>query len=297
MIYIHFENPPTPHFIAAGNALYRKGDRHKKRSNIGVFDLLFVISGKLFIMEENQQYTIGENQLLILSPDKTHSSYRICDTETSFYWVHMGFSGAYYESEHIHPVSKVSNKSLFRDTSFYVTLPKYIQLPEDQGQFLKNYIDPLLMFSINKYDNHTEKYRQISNPLKQQQQFLNVLDMLNLDSRFSNTPDTLASEIMQYLQNNYEKNFTIQDLAQMYNFHPVHIIRCMKNSYHITPVQALTTIRLERAKELLSTTALSVSSVSESVGFSSCSYFIKKFKAHYNKTPAQYRNEIRDGLK
>ena len=129
-----------------------------------------------------------------------------------------------------------------------MTLPKYIQLPEDQGQFLKNYIDPLLMFSINKYDNHTEKYRQISNPLKQQQQFLNVLDMLNLDSRFSNTPDTLASEIMQYLQNNYEKNFTIQDLAQMYNFHPVHIIRCMKNSYHITPVQALTTIRLNGQK-------------------------------------------------
>lgn len=70
MIYMHFESPPTPHFISAGEALYRRGDRHKKRSSIGVFDMLFVVSGRLYLMEENQHYIIDENQLLILSPDK-----------------------------------------------------------------------------------------------------------------------------------------------------------------------------------------------------------------------------------
>ena len=72
MIYMHFESPPTPHFISAGEALYRRGDRHKKRSSIGVFDMLFVVSGRLYLMEENQHYIIDENQLLILSPDKIH---------------------------------------------------------------------------------------------------------------------------------------------------------------------------------------------------------------------------------
>lgn len=293
MIYLHFECPPTPHFIAAGKALYRQGDKHTKRSNIGIFDILYVLSGSLYIIEENEHYTISENQLLVLSPDKTHSSYKVCDRETSFYWIHMGFTGAYHESEHIHPVNRVFNKSLFRDAPFYISLPKYTQLTEEESVKLRSYIEPLTMFLYNKYDNQTQKFHIALNPLMQQQYFLNILNILNLDSKFSNAPDTLASEIMQYIQNNYNKNFTIQDLAEMYNFHPVHIIRCMKNSYHMTPIQALTTIRMEKAKELLTTSTASIQEISEMTGFTSSSYFIKQFKSFYHKTPAKYRSEIR----
>lgn len=148
------------------------------------------------------------------------------------------------------------------------------------------------MFSINKYSNATEKFRTRLNPLQQQQHFLNILNLLNTDSKFSNAPDDLAAEIMQYMQNHYHTSFTMQDLARKFNFHPVHMIRCMKNSYHVTPIQALTTIRLEKGKELLLTTAMSVQDISEAVGFSSCSYFIKQFKAAYHTTPSQFRQEI-----
>ena len=286
MIYMHFESPPTPHFISAGEALYRRGDRHKKRSSIGVFDMLFVVSGRLYLMEENQHYIIDENQLLILSPDKIHQGYKLCDSETKFYWLHMGCAGSYYESEHLHPAKKIVNKSLFRDTMFYITLPKYIQLTEEKGKLLRSFIEPLLMFSINKYSNATEKFRTRLNPLQQQQHFLNILNLLNTDSKFSNAPDDLAAEIMQYMQNHYHTSFTMQDLARKFNFHPVHMIRCMKNSYHVTPIQAL------KGKELLLTTAMSVQDISEAVGFSSCSYFIKQFKAAYHTTPSQFRQEI-----
>ena len=195
MIYMHFESPPTPHFISAGEALYRRGDRHKKRSSIGVFDMLFVVSGRLYLMEENQHYIIDENQLLILSPDKIHQGYKLCDSETKFYWLHMGCAGSYYESEHLHPAKKIVNKSLFRDTMFYITLPKYIQLTEEKGKLLRSFIEPLLMFSINKYSNATEKFRTRLNPLQQQQHFLNILNLLNTDSKFSNAPDDLRPKL------------------------------------------------------------------------------------------------------
>ena len=46
MIYMHFESPPTPHFISAGEKHYTDGETDiKKRSSIGVFDMLFVVSG------------------------------------------------------------------------------------------------------------------------------------------------------------------------------------------------------------------------------------------------------------
>ena len=187
--------------------------------------MLFVVSGRLYFMEENQHYIIDENQLLILSPDKIHQGYKLCDSETKFYWLHMGCAGSYYESEHLHPAKKIVNKSLFRDTMFYITLPKYIQLTEEKGKLLRSFIEPLLMFSINKYSNATEKFRTRLNPLQQQQHFLNILNLLNTDSKFSNAPDDLAAEIMQYMQNHYHTSFTMQDLARKFNFHPVHMIR------------------------------------------------------------------------
>lgn len=301
MIYMHFECPPTPHFIAAGKATYRKGDKHKKRSNIGVFDLLFVVSGRLYIVEENEHYVLDKNQLLILSPDKTHHSYKLCDTETVFYWLHMGCTGSFYESGHLHPVNRTVSKSLFRDTLFYITLPKYHQLPEPLADTLKKYIEPLLMFTINKYNSQTESttlttrnYTNL-NSLQQQRLFVDILNLLNLDTKFSNASDSLASEVMQYIQNNYRESFTIKDLAKKYNFHPVHIIRCMKNSYHITPIQALTTIRLEKSRELLLTTESSIREISEAVGFSSSAYFTKQFKSYYGVTPSEFRLQSSSG--
>ena len=37
MEYANFPSPPYPHFIIAGDALYRPGDIHRKRACIGIF--------------------------------------------------------------------------------------------------------------------------------------------------------------------------------------------------------------------------------------------------------------------
>ena len=51
----------------------------------------------------------------------------------------------------------------------------------------------------------------------------------------------------------------------------------------------ITGARLERAAELLAETRLSVKEVSWACGFSSESYFIRKFKERYGETPAARR--------
>ena len=78
MIYMHFESPPHFSLYFCGEALYRRGDRHKNDLSIGVFDMLFVVSGCLYLMEENQHYIIDENQPFILSLDKIYWRYKLC---------------------------------------------------------------------------------------------------------------------------------------------------------------------------------------------------------------------------
>ena len=56
MEYANFPSPPYPHFIIAGDALYRPGDIHRKRACIGIFDLVYVEYGELFITDGDHAY-------------------------------------------------------------------------------------------------------------------------------------------------------------------------------------------------------------------------------------------------
>ena len=59
--------------------------------------------------------------------------------------------------------------------------------------------------------------------------------------------------------------------------------------YGMSPVKTLTTLRMEKAKELLITGLYSVTEVSEMCGFDSVYYFSKVFKSYAGVSPKNYR--------
>ena len=58
-----------------------------------------------------------------------------------------------------------------------------------------------------------------------------------------------------------------------------------------TPSQYLNYKRLQKAKNLLSTTSLSILEISLKIGYDSLSHFIKLFKSCFSCTPLEYRNK------
>ena len=57
----------------------------------------------------------------------------------------------------------------------------------------------------------------------------------------------------------------------------------------MSPQEFLINIRMERAAELLTSTALPVNEVAAKVGYSDALAFSKKFKENYNLSPKSYR--------
>ena len=55
----------------------------------------------------------------------------------------------------------------------------------------------------------------------------------------------------------------------------------------------VTSLRIEYAKKLMAEQKLSVADISEAIGYSSISYFIRIFKENTGTTPAKYMKEIR----
>ena len=64
-----------------------------------------------------------------------------------------------------------------------------------------------------------------------------------------------------------------------------------KEKKNSTVMQYLETIRMNRAKELLEDSGLSVTEIAQEVGYGDPNYFTRSFKKNCAKTPKQYRDK------
>ncbi|TMV48638.1 helix-turn-helix transcriptional regulator [Paenibacillus mesophilus] len=70
---------------------------------------------------------------------------------------------------------------------------------------------------------------------------------------------------------------------------PARFTQKFKADFGITPMQHLTSIRLEKAKRFLLETTLTLEQISESIGYQNGYYLNRIFMKHMKVTPAKYR--------
>ena len=74
-----------------------------------------------------------------------------------------------------------------------------------------------------------------------------------------------------------------------------HFVRLFKATYGITPMEYVSTRRIERAQDLLRATNLTVTEVCFAVGFSSLGSFSSRFKSLVGETPSDFQRRYADG--
>jgi len=292
MNYIIIDVPPYPFFVYSGDALYRPGDFHRKRSGIECFDLLFVEYGNLFMKIEDNSYHLKANSALIIPPGMMHESYRVCDEKTYFHWLHFNAASSYRISETFHNYIKSQHMLPGRKSyTGMMVLPVFQSLSEADAADVIQIMARLESLSNNRYVKSSliTKGDNLNTPLQQQEQFLNLISFFALPEESSGNQE-IAPMLMQYFQAHYAMNINLQDMAKIANCHPTHVIRCFNKSYGTTPVKALLRIRMQQAKKLLESTDLTCERIAYGVGFSSPSYFSKIFKKYNDITPFEYRN-------
>ena len=92
-----------------------------------------------------------------------------------------------------------------------------------------------------------------------------------------------------YMISNYNKTFSLEDVASTACLSVNHLLRTFKEAYGNSPYQYLTNIRLSRAKYLLRTTKCQINEIVTLVGFECPSSFIRLFKTKFQTTPVNYR--------
>ena len=113
-----------------------------------------------------------------------------------------------------------------------------------------------------------------------------------VNSATSDKPQNIL-DIIAFIEANLWSPLELNMLAERAHLSKFHFCRFFKRHVGINPMKFVTSLRIERAKELLKKKDLTVSSVANKVGFKDISNFIRQFKKATGVTPRTYRGTYR----
>ena len=99
-----------------------------------------------------------------------------------------------------------------------------------------------------------------------------------------------CSFVRQYIDEHFAEDLSIDELAAKTFTNKYHLIHIFSREYGISPIAYLMEKRIEEARHLLRETRMSVTEISKMTGFSSPSFFAKRFKQSVRLSPLAYRN-------
>lgn len=95
---------------------------------------------------------------------------------------------------------------------------------------------------------------------------------------------------LQYISQNYTKSdLSVSEISAASSMSEPHFRRLFREMYSMAPAKYITVLRVNRAKELLSYSNLSITEISEKIGFSGIYYFCRVFREKTGCTPGEYR--------
>ncbi|KZL88374.1 AraC family transcriptional regulator [Clostridium magnum] len=98
---------------------------------------------------------------------------------------------------------------------------------------------------------------------------------------------------VKYIHEHFNENIDLKILANIENYSLAYYSEWFKKNMMLSPVEYIQKLRINRVKELLRDTDLSIMQIACEVGYSHNSSLTRLFKLHENTTPANYRAEIR----
>ncbi|QOD59735.1 helix-turn-helix transcriptional regulator [Polaribacter haliotis] len=103
----------------------------------------------------------------------------------------------------------------------------------------------------------------------------------------------LIKELTDYVNNYPDMDHRVNVLTRKIGLTAAKVQEGFKLMHGLTVCEYVRTVRLKRSEELIVNTDLSISEIVYSLGFSSRSYFSKKFREMFNCSPSNYKKKNR----
>ncbi|MBQ4527617.1 MAG: helix-turn-helix transcriptional regulator [Clostridia bacterium] len=104
----------------------------------------------------------------------------------------------------------------------------------------------------------------------------------------------LIGEVVRYIHNNLNSKIKLSDLCNLTNISESLLASAFKKITGQTIIEYVNTLKINKAKQLLKETNMSVTSISYDLGFSDGAYFNRVFKANAGCSPKEYRKHYKE---
>jgi AraC-like DNA-binding protein len=108
-------------------------------------------------------------------------------------------------------------------------------------------------------------------------------------TQVSKIHDRRVQIVRVLLEGSFHRKLGLREMGQEVNLSPWRLAHLFKSEIGVSPQRYLTLVRLQRAKDQLANSFLSVQAIGAAVGIPNPSHFTKSFKAAYGMTPVEYR--------
>ena len=112
--------------------------------------------------------------------------------------------------------------------------------------------------------------------------------------RERSTPRWLV-EARDYLEEHYRERVRLSSLATLTGVHEVHLVRCFRRQWGLTPGSYIRRLRIECACDALARGEASIVEIALEAGYSSQAHFTRVFRRVVGLTPGEYRRTHRSG--
>ncbi len=99
----------------------------------------------------------------------------------------------------------------------------------------------------------------------------------------------IIEQAKNHIQNNYNSDLSLDDISRIVDISPYYFSKIFKEETGVNFIDYLTNIRIEKAKELLTTTDYSMKEICTRIGYSDPNYFSRAFKKNVGITPTEYK--------
>ncbi|MCR5798696.1 MAG: AraC family transcriptional regulator [Lachnospiraceae bacterium] len=195
-------------------------------------------------------------------------------------------------------ISVLSNFGIFNSPKLSVTdilLCNQDECPQIYETIYNNLTDMINSYFENKPLWEIETYSHYLQILVTTGRFSSLTSVVNADDISPGTREHYDkfSELLQFVENNYSEQLTLDFVSSHVGFSKYHFIRLFKEYTGTTFYDYLTHKRIQHAKELLSGD-MGITEISFTCGFNNQTSFCRTFKKICGCPPTEYRQRMKE---
>lgn len=237
-------------------------------------ELIYILKGDVDVLVDNKNYALFENDFILINSNKKH-------------WIKSGKEEVlglrflidyqmlteYMKTDHI----------LFWCNTVTDNDEDYALLRKNMDQILSLYFE----------ETEAEKFR-VRSLMNEMLYILTSNFMVKTDTQkmglLNDQEDARIIEIRNYILTNYQKQLSLNDLAEQMHLSSAHLSRYIKQSFGISFLEYLNNVRLFHAVDDLVYSNKKIINIAIDNGYPTPTAFNKAFRECYQMTPSEYRS-------